>query len=328
MRWNCPHDHAPLQAEPAGLGCPDCARTYAAPDGIALFAPPRETAELSALWSDAERAGADAALARYGAAHGCARPPLAADWKFFFPVRAGATVLELGAGAGDDTVELAAAGARVAALVPSLANARLVARVLRERGAPDCALAVATSLERLPVACGAVDALALEAAALRAFDVSAANFERIAVEWARVLAPGGTAFLGLANPLHRLPGVRRVRRWLGSRPRPEALNRRVKRAAGGAPPLALGVAAATRALRRAGFAAPAIHAPLPDEDDPRAVIPLHDPQAVRYFLRHLIRRNSPLVRAAVGTAGLLASLGLLRRLVPYYYLVFRMPERR
>jgi hypothetical protein len=189
---------------------------------------------------------------------------------------------------------------------------------------------VLDSLQRLPLPDGSVAALALEGAAAPAFDVRAANFPRIAAEWRRVAAPGCVVFLGLGNRLHGLPGARGLRLALASRPRPESLNRAVKRIGTTGTHLRtdLGIGAALRAMSDVGFGPPAIHAPLPDENDARVVVPLDDARALRYFLNHLIRRNSRLVRIAVHGANALVALDLMRHVVPYYYLLFRAPERR
>src|SRR6185295_3797617 len=151
---------------------------------------------------------------------------------------------------------------------------------------------------------------------------TAALLPAAAAEWRRVLAPGGIVFLGVSNGLYRLAVLRRLRAAATSRAAGESLNRRVKRAtaerAGG-----LGLGVALRGMARAGFARPEIYAPLPDENQAQVVVPPDDRQVVRYFLNHLVRQNSALVRLGVRAANVVAALGQFRRVVPYYYLIFR-----
>ena len=56
------------------------------------------------------------------------------------------------------------------------------------------------------------------------------------------------------------------------------------------------------------------------------VIPVEDRRVVRYFLDNLIRKNSPVVRAAITVAHQALNLGLFPRLVPYHYLIFKGRE--
>ncbi len=79
-------------------------------------------------------------------------------------------------------------------------------------------------------------------------------------------------------------------------------------------------------MRRHGFERPRVYAPLPDERGTQVVIPLDDPSAVRYFLQHLVRKDSRLVRAAIVGAGLLLKLGALRAALPYWFLYFTTDE--
>jgi hypothetical protein len=44
---------------------------------------------------------------------------------------------------------------------------------------------------------------------------------------------------------------------------------------------------------------------------------------VRYFLNHLVRRNSSLVRVALRAGNVALALGLFAYVVPYHYLIFR-----
>ena len=68
-----------------------------------------------------------------------------------------------------------------------------------------------------------------------------------------------------------------------------------------------------------------------DRDDGTSadvVIPVEDRNVVRYFLDNLVRKNAPLVRAGLHVARAANRIGLVARLVPYYYLTFKAPGER
>jgi SAM-dependent methyltransferase len=300
-------------------------------DGVPVFvtgervreAARRSSAPLDELWHAMDDRPAAEAAAEICQSRVCARSPYSADWKFFFSIPPGGTTLEVGAGFGDDSLDLAGKSGAAIAIVPSLANARIVRKHLRERAGREWPVAVMADVSRLPLADGSVHAVAFEDAAAAGFGVSRRALSGIAAEWKRVLAPGGVVFLGVANRLHRLPGLGRLRAAFRARPRPEPLNRQVKRWAALGGRGRLGVRRTVRTMTGLGFRPPSVYAPLPDENDAQVVIPVDDAQVVRYFLNNLIRRNSRSVRAALRTAHLLVDLGVFGRLVPYYYLVFR-----
>jgi hypothetical protein len=163
----------------------------------------------------------------------------------------------------------------------------------------------------------------LDADAAAAFGLDDGGLAQAAAEWRRVLAPGGTMLLGLRGAPGELPGLRRIRERLTGTLRTESLDRRIKQSAAPAPRAALSPTRSLRTMRRLGFAAPSVFAPLPDADNPSVVLPLDDAWSVRYFLDNLVRKNSATVRAALSAARLSARLGLFRRLVPCSILVFR-----
>ncbi len=332
MNWVCLEDRAPLAETGAGnLRCASCGSEHAVVDGIPLFA--RGESERAAtrssspalveLWGALQRASADEVGAALCADRRCSRSSRSADWRFFLGLSQGGTVLELGAGFGDDSRDLAGPSGRTIPIVPNLDNARVVRRRLDESAGTAAAVAVLPDVSRLPLPDGSLQAIALEDAAAAGFGLTDARLPAAAAEWKRVLAPGGTVFVGLGNPLRRLPVLDGLWGRLRSRPRHESLNRQVKRWAGPGRRGGLGVERTIRTMTRLGFPRPLMYAPLPDENDASAVVPLEDARVVRYFLDHLVRQNSSWVRLGRRGAHGLVDVGLFRRLVPYYYLIFR-----
>lgn len=329
MIWRCLGDRAPLDDVPDGsrLRCATCGAEHPVAGGIPVFAsngdghhasPPTDE-----LWDAMQHGTAEEAATAFAGRHPFSRSGRNADWKFFVPSRRDGSVLELGAGFGDDTVDLASAFGTAVAIVPDVTNARILARRIEESPEARCAIAVMRDLGRLPLADASIDAIVLEDVAAAGFALTNARLTSVAREWSRVLAPGGTVLLGVTSFWHALPGVTRLRERVRSRSHPESLNRQVKRWAGGGGELPLGRAGAIRAMARAGFRDPAIYAPIPDENETRIVIPAREKAVVRYFLNNLTRKNSPAVRAAAATADALISAGVFHRLLPYYYLIFR-----
>jgi hypothetical protein len=104
------------------------------------------------------------------------------------------------------------------------------------------------------------------------------------------------------------------------------LNRAVKRAAVPRPVSGLRAGRLARRLCDAGFGEPTILAPLPDERDISIVVPIDDDRVMRYCFNNLLRKNSPLVRAAITAANAGSRLGLLRHLVPFSFMLFRTSE--
>jgi hypothetical protein len=118
--------------------------------------------------------------------------------------------------------------------------------------------------------------------------------------------------------------MERLHALLRSRTHREPLNRLVKRWAAPGSRGRLGVTATVRTMTRQGFRTPLVYTPLPDENDARVVLPVHERHVVRYFLDNLVRKNAAAVRAAIRLAHGTVTLGLFPHLVPYYYLIFRV----
>jgi hypothetical protein len=205
--------------------------------------------------------------------------------------------------------------------VPDVTSARIVRRHLAEAGVKGVQLLVLQDACRLPLPDSAVHAVALEDVAASAFGLSSASLDRFAAELQRVVAPGGTVFLGLENRIYRWPPLDWLRSALQAKSNPDSLNRLLKRR--GEPRARLaGYRAVLRSMRRHGFSAPQVYAPLPDERATQVVIPIDEAPIVRYFLDHLLRRDSRRARAAIAGARLLLKLGLLRALFPYWFFYF------
>jgi len=331
MEWNCPDDHERLTVQTSSLTCPGCGREYPIVDGIPVFTrdgrgnngAQQTSPVLNELWESMQAKTASQAAAEMCGKHGCTRSMYNADWKFFLPAATEGTTLELGAGFGEDSVDLGGPAGTSILVVPNVLNARIVSKHLGERSDRDWPVAVLTDLTRLPLADGSVQSVSLEDVAAAGFGLSDAGLRAVANEWRRVLAPNGVVFIGVSNGLHRLPGLKRLRTVLRARPRAESLNRLVKRSVVRRAGRGLSPWRTIRTMAQLGFGAPVVYAPLPDENDIQVVIPVADKCVVRYFLNNLVRKNSRIVRIALRLCNITVTLGLFRRLVPYYYLIFR-----
>ncbi len=270
---------------------------------------------LAGLLAATERDGFDAAAAEFCERHGCRRPGTQTDWTFFLPVREDGVVLQLGAGAGDDTLRLASRARETRVAVLEQAQARLIEHRAAEAGL-NVRPFVATDLSRLPLERGEIDAIAVDELSAAAFGLSQATLIAAAGEWRRVLSDGGSLLLASTNPLFRLPLAGRLWNTLRARSSPESLDQAIRRtlARSRRPDLALG--AVLDIVGGTGFAEPTIYAPLPDARRPLAVLPVDEPAVARYFLTHMVRRNSWASRLAVGMASIAVDAGQLVRLVP------------
>jgi SAM-dependent methyltransferase len=319
--WSCPHDHRALERREERLHCPGCRRTYDAADGIAVFAEPSAppagaSVALDELEALLERLPSDEAANEFCRRHGCTRPVVTAGWASFVSPSGTGHVLEIGSGFGDGLLALSPRAARVTSILPARPSARIVARHARDAGRANVTVAVVDDLTRLPLADGSLEALAMDDAAARGFELDGASLPALAAEWKRVLAPGGRLLLGLENAWVR--GL--VRRG------PQSLDRCLKRAL---PARSRGLPSLSRvagSLVRQGFGRPEIRAPLPDEHAPRILVPQDDRPVLRYFLRNLVRRNSLAARAGATAAQAAVALGLFRHLVPYRFLVAVRPR--
>jgi len=334
MSWVCPTDRAPLATAERSLDCSRCGSSYPLIDGVPLFVHDKRERErseqaspvLDELWQSMRDKPVDEATAGFCRSRGCTRSPHAGDLKFVVPLPSRSTTLELGAGFGDESLALAGETGATISIVPSLTNARIVRRHLHERAGREWTVGVSTTVSRLPLAHGSVDAVVMEDAAAAGFRLSNRRLLEAAAEWKRVLSPGGFVFLELANDLYRLPGLDYARETLRAGPQQDTLNRLIKRCATPDSRRKLSPGRTIRTMTRLGFHKPIVYAPLPDANDPAIVLPVDDPQFPRYFLERLVRKNSSLVRVALGAANLLVTLGLFRRAVPAYYLIFRRDE--
>lgn len=320
--WTCPDDRVPLEPRDGDLACPQCGLSFPCADDVPLFGSGNgfgsSNPVFEELWELMHTHSADEAAQLYCEAHDCHRRASAADWKFLLPIPEGGRVLEIGAGFADDTLVLSGRSAATFSLVPDARNAVIVRKRLREAHVENVHVAVVKQLAAIPLPSGSVDAIALEDVAARGFGLTNETLPAAAAEMARVLAPGGAVLVGVRNAYRTLPGARA----LFPAEKRESLNRLVKRAAAGATGR-LSRARIVSCMQQQGFSAAEVFAPIPGEQSAEALVPLNHPEVLRFCLNRFLRQNSFVTRAGVRAAEALISAGLLPKLLPYYYLVFR-----
>jgi len=240
-----------------------------------------------------------------------------ADWKFFLPIPEGGRVLEIGAGFGDDTLALARVAKEVVSLVPDEASKAILRRRLEQSSAGNVDVVLLQDLTKISQPDVSIDAISIEDVAAPAFGLTDETLPDVVHEWARILSPKGSIFVGVRNRYRKLPGARS---WAPPGDR-ESLNRFVKRAANASSPK-LSREVVVSCMRAKGFEVETF-APIPHEQAIEAVVPLGAPESLRYCLNSFLRQNSPATRAAVTAANVTADAGLLSNLLPYYFLLFR-----
>jgi len=260
---------------------------------------------------------ADEAAKRFCATHGCHRRATSTDWKFFLPVPEGGRVLEIGAGFGDDTLALARVAKEVVSLVPDEASKAILRRRLEQSSAGNVDAVLLQDLSKITQPDVSIDAISIEDVAAPAFRLTDETLPDVVHEWARILSPRGSVFVGVRNTYRKLPGARS---WMppGNR---ESLNRFVKRAASASSPK-LSRGAVVSCMRAKGFDVETF-APIPHEQAIEAVVPLGAPESLRYCLNSFLRQNYLGTRTAVAAANVAADADRLANLLPYYFLLFR-----
>lgn len=332
MEWVCLHDRQRLNQQGHKLHCPKCSQNYDVYQGIPLFTTDgREheqiqfkTPHLEELWELMKQRSSDSAANHYCKTHQCSRMPYRGDWKFLFSIPKDGCVLEIGAGFGDDTVDLNKEAAQTISLVPTLINAEILQKHLMDAKLSNLFIAVVSNIKRLPLENKSIDAIAIEDVASCGFNISNKNFSAIASEWKRILSPGGTLFLGMRNPYNHYFGFHFLYSFLQTKAKPISLNRLIKQTASQSTHGRLGLTQTIRGMIKLGFKSPTIYVPLPDENKSEIVIPVEDAQVVRYFLNNLIRKNSFSLRVSIAMANILVKHNLFRYFVPYYYLIFKL----
>ena len=155
---------------------------------------------MSALPPDPEKARS---VRRVVDAHDSARPPYPDKAVAWMVAQNGARVLELGAGTGKLTEQLAGLGHTVTATDPSEAMLR------RIRARAPQARAVIGAAEHIPLASGSVDVV-VATEAFHGFD-----HQRALPEVARVLRPGGVLAVAWNSRDERIPWVKRLGAIIG-----------------------------------------------------------------------------------------------------------------
>jgi|GEM_PF-2660231 SAM-dependent methyltransferase len=330
IQWACLIDRHRLVRKTKGHLCPLCGHLYENRKGVSSFYRPDDNGNsenrtfplLADLRKLMETQSSDKSADIFCRKYACSKHRYGADWKFFFSVPEAGTVLEFGAGFGEDTIEIAARTDTVISIVPSRLHAEILSKRLAGDGIENVEIAVMQEITRLPLPDRSVAAIVISDAAGSGFHVGRKAFSRIAKEWQRILAPGGSVVLGLANPVYRWLGLDFLLfKMIGEQP--ESIQRIVKSASASDRLDTPGLRQTVRSMIRLGFNPPFISAPIPGDRMPDILLPVEDSRVVLYFLDHLIRKNSPVVRAAISVSKLLVRLNLFHRLVPYYYLYFK-----
>ncbi len=255
--------------------------------------------------------------------NGLVRTYNSSEWKYMFPVASEGNLLELGAGIGDDTIDLSHECHEITAVVPSTSNAELLKLRLHENDVTNCKVSVLDNLTAMPWKDGAFGGIAFEGAASAGFNLCHETLPEFAKECRRLLQPDGSVCMGISNHLHTSGPLHKLKSKLQANPHPESLNRLVKRE-GGRDIATLKLTEVISAMQSAGFDAPRVFAPMPDEKQTKAVLPLDAPNTTVYYFNHLMRRDTVLVRTASMLMKALARLGLIRFALPYYIVIFQL----
>jgi len=318
-------DRAPLEPGGDRLRCSRCGREARLIVGTPVFGEAQEDPRLLPLAETIERRGGAEGLGAFARDHGLAPPRAGAGWQLLLPMSEADRLVSLGAAFGATAAAVGARVGQVVAVVPSPTHARILRGGLARGGGQSVDAVVAQDAATLPLPDAFATIVVLEPSAAAALGITPDRLAVVASTVARLLAPGGRLLLGLENPLHRWWPARRLRAAATARRRPLPLDLWVDE--GTATPAASGPQPrrAVRRLTDVGLAVEAWYAPLPDASRAELVLPLDRPGPLRYWLHHLIRLDSAGARVAWRAARALASLGLLRLAVPYYYVTLRKP---
>ncbi len=329
MQLLCPEDRHQLREAQAGWHCPHCGWEYSLCNDVPDFTR-RDRADDSAPLVDelleiSKSESVDDAVRTVQKQRGFAQTRNCAEWKYMFPVAAGENILELGAGVGDDTLLLATECPEVAAVVPSVRNGELLLRRFQQHGISNVQVVAADDLTRQPWDASSFGGIAFEDVAAGAFALSRDNIGAFAEECSRLLKPGGTVCLGLRSMLQAAEPLQSLKSRVQVSSHPESLNRAVKH--DGRPrPKPLAFRHVARAMRSAGFAAPQLFAPLPDESQTKVVLPLTPHEPLNYYFDRLMRSDTVVIRILTRLMKLLVRIGMIRFALPYTIVLFQLPR--
>lgn len=343
--WHCPQCGQALRHDASHLLCETHGKMGMLDQGLLVFGTPGpywgelEQEEMQALCGDAERRGWPTALAELATTQPAllryATDERRTNWLGVYPGRAGGTALDIGAGWGQISAGLTAWFDTVYALESVAERARLL--TARFRGNAKVRVAVAAFPEA-PLAPGSLD-LAVMNGVLEWLAVgrSEANPTEAQLACLRraydLLRPGGWLYVGIENRFgHHLvaggndhsgrPYTSIVPRWLAHR----------MCRAGGYRTAQEGYRTYTysywgyrRLLRRAGFEAVTVYAPLPGYNQPEAMIPLHRVQPFDHYLASFAAPSRK-VTAARRVPGGPLRLALARLLAGHFSIFARKGE--
>jgi SAM-dependent methyltransferase len=312
------------------LTCQHCGSSFASVEGLPLLATSRrdieaaqrEPSQLHELWSLMETHPSSVAADLLAKRYHCSTQRFVTDWTFFLPAEPSGLLLELGAGLGDDTVELSRHYHTVVSLVPNLRNGLILRKRCADLQRSNVTIGVCPSPSALPLPSRSASVITLADATLAG--LTPRSLPRAAAEWRRVLAPNGVLFLGIHN---RPLGFQLLRPFRRPSSPSITLHRMIRKAAAGNPVGRLGLHSTIRCLRRHGFAHASVYEPLPNAEHIEIVIPMLDAGLVRFCTRSLLRQNSWVNRIAGWAADSPGGPNLIRRMLPSHFIVFTGAEQ-
>jgi len=278
---------------------------------------------IDTLLAMGQKSSIDSAIELACEKNGLVRTYNSSEWKYMFPVANKGNLLELGAGIGDDTIALSYECPEISAVVPSTSNAKLLELRLQENGITNSKVSVLNDLSCMPWEDDTFGGIAFEDAAASGFNLSHETLPLFAKECSRLLQPGGSVCMGISNHLHAYGLLRKLKSKIQANAHPESLNRIIKRE-GGINSVTLKLGKTISAMQSAGFEYPHIFAPMPDEKQTKALLPLDAPSTIIYYFNHLMRKDSVLVRIASMLMKVLARLGIISFVLPYYIVIFKL----
>ncbi len=337
LKWVCLQKHHTVYKLGEKLFCPRCREFYGLKGNIPVFINNKlsqttgitgESGKIRDFWHQIKTTTIAGAVSDFGKSNRCSKNYKLTDWKFFINISGQAQILELGGGYGEDTIALARQAENVVSIVPTSTNAFILEQNLLHQKIRNVKIAVCETIKNLPLENNSISAIAIESDAFPGFKYKSGDLKSIASELKRIIKPSGTVFIGLTNPLEKIFGLPQLRFIIKSAISETSMNRFVKSVATStvenySKP---GFSTVIKTMTKSGFSRPKIFIPLPDENNTEIVIPLEDPELIRYCFRHLLRRNSFYIRLMTVFVDILLKFNVFHYFVPYYFLQFKIED--